>query len=97
MLGKANHKNDAAGKKGHNNTEGSSLDCQRTEIYFTVGDRIFETLVFVNFSRGCINFKNLRAHQQEEVLRIPKHSQHVKFGLFVAKLWQFIENNSFPK
>ena len=34
MLGKANHKNDAAGKKGHNNTEGSSLDCQRTEIYF---------------------------------------------------------------
>ena len=24
-------------------------------------------------SPGCINFKNLSAHQQEEVLRIPKH------------------------
>ena len=33
-------------------------------------------------SPGCINFKNLSAHQQEEVLRIPKHPQLVKFRLF---------------
>ena len=48
-------------------------------------------------SLGCINLENLCAHQQVEVLRIPKYPQHVKFGLFVAKLWQFKENRSFPK
>ena len=31
-------------------------------------------------SLGCINFKNLCAHHQEEVLRFPKHPQLVKFG-----------------
>ena len=40
-------------------------------------------------SLGCINFKNLCAHHQEEVLRFPKHPQLVKFGWFWAKLWQF--------
>ena len=35
---------------------------------------------------GCINFKNLCAHHQEEVLRFPKHPQLVKFGWFWAKL-----------
>ena len=43
-------------------------------------------------SLRCINFKNLCAHHQEEVLRIPKHPQLVKFGTFSAKLWQFKEN-----
>ena len=31
-------------------------------------------------SLGCINFKNLCGHHQEEVLRFPKHPQLVKFG-----------------
>ena len=31
-------------------------------------------------SLGCINFKNLCAHHEEEVLRFPKHPQLVKFG-----------------
>ena len=31
-------------------------------------------------SLGCINFENLCAHHQEEVLRFPKHPQLVKFG-----------------
>ena len=31
-------------------------------------------------SLGCINFKNLCAHHQEEFLRFPKHPQLVKFG-----------------
>ena len=48
-------------------------------------------------SPGCINFKNLSAHHQEEVLRIPKHPQLAKFGLFWAKLLQLKENWSFPK
>ena len=39
-------------------------------------------------SSGCINFKNLSAHQQEEVLRIPKHPSYGKI---------FKENKSFPK
>ena len=33
-------------------------------------------------SLRCINFKNLCTHHQEEVLRIPKHPQLAKFGLF---------------
>ena len=41
----------------------------------------------------CINFKNLCAHHQEEVLRIPKHPQLAKFGFFRAKLWHFQKNN----
>ena len=37
-------------------------------------------LVFREFlSSGCINFKNLCAHHQKEVLRFPKHPQLVKF------------------
>ena len=31
-------------------------------------------------SLRCINFKNLCAHHQEEVLRIPKHPQLAKFA-----------------
>ena len=31
-------------------------------------------------SLGCINFKNLGAHHEEEVLRFPKHPQLAKFG-----------------
>ena len=31
-------------------------------------------------SLGCINFKNLCGHHQEEVLRFPKHPQLMKFG-----------------
>ena len=31
-------------------------------------------------SLGCINFKNLCAYHEEEVLRFPKHPQLVKFG-----------------
>ena len=31
-------------------------------------------------SLGCINFKSLCAHHEEEVLRIPKHPQLAKFG-----------------
>ena len=31
-------------------------------------------------SLGCINFKNLCAHQQEEVLRFPKKKQLTKFA-----------------
>ena len=27
----------------------------------------------------CIDFQNLSAHHQEEILRIPKHSQLAKF------------------
>ena len=34
---------------------------------------------------------------QEEVLRIPKHPQVAKFGLFWAKLWHFKENGRSPK
>ena len=33
-------------------------------------------------SLGCINFKNLCAHHEEEVLRFPKHPQLAKFALF---------------
>ena len=33
-------------------------------------------------SLGCINFKNLGAHHEEEVLRFPKHPQLAKFALF---------------
>ena len=33
-------------------------------------------------SLRCINFKNLCAHHQEEVLRIPKHPQLARFALF---------------
>ena len=38
---------------------------------------------------GVINFKNLCAHHQEEVLRILKHPQLAKFEWFWAKLWPF--------
>ena len=31
-------------------------------------------------SLGCINFKNLGAHHEEEVLRFPKHPLFVKVG-----------------
>ena len=31
-------------------------------------------------SLGCINFKNLCVHHQEEVLRFPKHPQLTKFA-----------------
>ena len=31
-------------------------------------------------SLGCINFKKLCAHHQEEVLRFPKHPQLTKFA-----------------
>ena len=48
-------------------------------------------------SPGCINLKKICAHNQEEVLRIPKHPQLAKFGWFWAELLQFIENKSFPK
>ena len=34
----------------------------------------------VLLSLGCINLKNLCAHLQEEVLRVPKHPQFVRFG-----------------
>ena len=34
-----------------------------------------------NFLRHlCINFQNLCAHHEEEILRIPKHPQLAKFG-----------------
>ena len=33
-------------------------------------------------SLGCINFKSLCAHHQEEVLRFPKHPQLTKFAWF---------------
>ena len=33
-------------------------------------------------SLRCINLKNLSAHHQEELLRIPKHPQHLKFAWF---------------
>ena len=48
-------------------------------------------------SLRCIKIKNLCAHHQEEVLRIPKHPQLAKFGWFWAELLQLIENKSFPK
>ena len=48
-------------------------------------------------SPGCINFKNLSAHHQEEVLRIPKHPQLGKFRLFRAKLWHFQKSNVLRK
>ena len=44
-------------------------------------------------SQGCINFKNLCVHHQEEVLRFPKHPQLTKFAWFYAKLWQFQKSN----
>ena len=31
-------------------------------------------------SLGCINFKNLCAYHEEEVLRFPEHPQLVKIG-----------------
>ena len=44
-------------------------------------------------SLGCINFKNLCAHNQEEVLRFPQHPQLAKFALFQAMLWHFQKSN----
>ena len=56
---------------------------------------LWHPLVFCQFlSPGCINFKSLSNHQQEEVLRIPKHPQLAKFRWFLVKLK---ENKSFPK
>ena len=46
---------------------------------------------------GCINFKNLCAHHQEEVLRSPKHAQLAKFGRFWGKLWHFQKSNVLRK
>ena len=42
-------------------------------LYITVGVNKNETL-----SPGCINFKNLCAHQEKEVQRIPKQPQLAK-------------------
>ena len=56
------------------------------------------TLLFLSISQVRMHqFKNLCAHHQEEVLRISKHSQLVKFGWFLAMLWQFKENIIFLK
>merc|ERR1712155_218233 len=35
-------------------------------------------------SHFCINFQNLSAHHQEEILRIPKHTQLAKFAQNLA-------------
>ena len=58
----------------------------------TVGVITNETLVLVNFSAQDASILKISAHHQEEVLRIPKHPQHAKFGWFWAKLWQSQEN-----
>ena len=48
------------------------------------------TLGFGEFlGQGCINIKNLCAHHQEGVLRIPKHTLLSIFQWFLVKLWQF--------
>ena len=47
----------------------------------TVGAVRNETLVFRELlSLRCIKIKNLCAHHQEEVLRIPKHPQLTNFA-----------------
>ena len=48
-------------------------------------------------SLGCINFKNLRAHHQEEVLRFPKHPLLAQFDESEAKLWCSKEDRFFLK
>ena len=64
----------------------------------TVGVDKNETLVLINFSaQDASILKISHCHQQEEVLRIPKHPQHAKFGWFLAKLWHLKKNKSFPK
>ena len=44
----------------------------------TVGVIRNETCFRKFFSPGCINLKNLFAHNQEEFLRIPKHPKQVE-------------------
>ena len=46
---------------------------------------------------GCINLQNLCGHNQEEVLRFPKHPQLAQFGEFEAKLWGSKEDRVFLK
>ena len=73
-----------------------ALDCplSSSECYIQLATESLRPSRFRQFlSPGCINFKNLSAHQQEELLRIPKHPQLAKFGLFWAKLWHFQKSN----
>ena len=51
--------------------------------------RICSLLFRELLSLGCTYVQNLCGHLQEELLRIPKHPQLVKFGWFWAKLWHF--------
>ena len=51
--------------------------------------RICSLLFRELLSLGCTYVQNLCGYHQEELMRIPKHPQLVKFGWFWAKLWHF--------